>query len=172
MFHFWKPDPAFLQLLNLHENPKAAEAFVQMRDGMMRQAMALAEYKLNAVIKEIRDNELAPMRQFVDEHRATSLRNEFFQEHKDLEPYEELVDAVSAKLQANGFRGTKDQIFAETAKTAKALVTQLTGKNGAPAVAPTTKGNKMAALTGGGQTGIAPAGAGKPKRLEGMEVFD
>jgi hypothetical protein len=51
---------------------------------------------------------------------ATAFRNDFFDKYPDLLPYESVVDAVAAKLQASGYKGESREAVMETfAKAAR-----------------------------------------------------
>lgn len=181
-FNVLKLTPEFIAQLR-HEDPATAmKALEQYRDGLVRQAMTMAEYRVQALIKELRDNDLSPLQTFVSEQQASSFRNDFFKSNPDLEKYEKLVDSVAAKLAQNGLRGTRAEMMQHYATETKKVVAELTAAQGLPAAdagnghgaaggqASTTR--KMSTLTGGGQTSKTGSGAKEPKGPPGIEVFD
>lgn len=183
-FNVLKLSPDFLTQLRSEDPAVAMKALEQYRDGLVRQAMTMAEYRVQALIKEIRDNDLAPIQSFVSEQQATSFRNDFFKANPDLEKYESIVDAVAAKLSQAGVRGTRAEMMTHYATESKKIIDQLTAANaGATAGNGAGKtntngghastGRKMSTLTGGGQSTAAKGGgAVEAKGPPGIEVFD
>lgn len=183
-FNVFKASPELLTLLR-HENPaEAMKALEQFRDGMIRQAMTMAEYRMQQFVKELRDNDLAPLQSYVTEQQATSFRDGFFKENPELEKYENLVEAVATKLSGTIQPGTKSrsELFKLYADETKKIVTELTGAgvaangdaangNGKPP-APAAGKHKMSTLSGGGQQGSGKPTAASAKGPVGIEVFD
>jgi hypothetical protein len=171
MFNFWKADPEFLGQLGLTEKTDAAKAFHRMRDGLAKQILTMADHRVNQLLGDLRTKDLGPMQAFVEEIRATKARDEFFDGNKDLQPYEEIVDAVALKIDQSGFKGTKKQMQDEIAKSAREVIKRFQavkpgeGANG-------QKRSKMSTLTGGGQSGVNTGSRGVPAQLEGMDVFE
>lgn len=176
MFNVWKPSPEFIAQLR-NESPEIAlKALVQLRDGMMRQAMSMAEFRVKQLIDSVRQEitgQITPLNEYVSEARATAFRDDFFEQNPDLEPYEQLVDAVAARLYQSGgqefLKLTRDQRMKLFADESKKLVQELLAKGGNPATAGgnggkggTTPSRRMSTLTSGGQPGSRGAGGGKP----------
>lgn len=189
MFQVWKPSSDLVAQLR-DENPEVAiQALATLRDGLIRQAMAMADYRVQQLLgttKEEFTQQLSPLSEYVSEAKATAFRNDFFKANSDLEPYEQLVDAVAAKLYQSGGDGflrlnreERMQLFADESRK---LVQQLTkGGNGATAGQAGGQGQpaqqrKMSTLTGGGQptgrSGGKPTGTGIPNVDAGLAVFD
>lgn len=176
MFNVWKPTPEFLAQLR-HESPETAvRALIALRDGMMRQAMSMAEYRVKQLLGDVEQRfagQLTPLTEYVSEARATAFRDDFFEQNPDLEPYEQLVDAVAARLYQSGgdaflklTRVERMKLFADESKK---LVQELLAKGGNPATGGgnggkggTPPARRMSTLTSGGQPGSRGAGGGKP----------
>ena len=174
MFNVWKPSADFIVQLR-HESPETAlQALTQMRDGMMKQAMSMAEYRVNQLLGQAKTEltgQITPLSEYVSEQRATAFRNDFFKDNSDLEPYEKLVDSVAARLYQSGGndflkldRAARMKLFAdESRKLVKELLAkggEATGGNGGKATQTTTR--KMSTLTSGGPSGGRGSGGGKP----------
>ena len=178
-FNVWKPSAELVAQLRSEKPEDALAALAQIRDGLLRQAMTMAEYRVQQLLKGMRENELSPIQTYVSEQQATSFRNDFFKTNPDLEQYETLIDGVAAKLQAaNALQGlSRKDIMKKFADDSNIIVKQLLAKGGessTPTNGKTTGSSpsrKMSTLTGGGQpTGGRAAAA--PKGPSGMEVFD
>ena len=178
-FNVFKFTPDMLAQLRHEDSAVALKAFHALRDGLIRQAMTMAEYRMKQYVDNLRTNDIGPLQTYVSEAQATSFRNDFFQEYPDLEKYETIVDAVATKLGASGFTApTRKEVMARFADETKVIVAQLTatGGNGAN----NGGGNKstgaakrqMSTLTGGGQAGGGQRTAPEPKGPKGIEVFD
>lgn len=176
MFNVWKPSPEFIAQLR-NESPEIAlKALVQLRDGMMRQAMSMAEFRVKQLIDSVRQEitgQITPLSEYVSEARANAFRDDFFEQNPDLEPYEQLVDAVAARLYQSGgqefLKLTRDQRMKLFADESKKLVQELLAKGGNPAASGGNGGKtgtqpgtrRMSTLTSGGQPGSRGAGGGK-----------
>lgn len=176
MFNVWQPDAGLVAQLRDEDPAKAIQAMVALRDGLVRQALTMADFRIRQMVDGMQKDHIAPMQQFMEEAREEKYRNEFFDKHADLRPYEEIADAVSAKLIGNGLKGTKDHVFSEIAKATRAVVKKLLAANGGKEATPPTEGakrSKMSTLIGGGQSGgKQTSGAGAAKGPPGAEVFD
>ena len=175
-FNVFKATPELLAQLRHEDSAVALKAFHALRDGLIRQAMTMAEYRMKQYVDNLRTNDLAPLQSYVSEAQATSFRNDFFGQYPDLEKYETIVDAVAAKLGAAGFTApTRDEVMKRFAEETQKIVAQLTATQGNGAdgkmKTATTGGRKMSTLTGGGQTG-GQRTAPEPKGPKGIEVFD
>jgi hypothetical protein len=183
MFRVWQPSADHLAQLRSEDPQVAMKAYEMMRDGLVRQAMTMAEYRVQQLIENTTKEfslQLEPITQYVTEAQATAFRDAFYEKYPDLVPYEKLADSVSAKLTAQGFHGkTRDEVMEKFASETRAIVKDLlanaggNGANGNGQQQPTApKGRKMSTLTGGGQTG-GPRGQGQQKpAIPGLEVFE
>ena len=180
MFNVWKPSPELIAQLRSEKPEDAIAALTLIRDGLLKQAMTMAEYRVQQLLTKLHDEQLAPLQTYVSEAQANSFRNDFFEKYPDLTKYESLVDAVAAKLQQAGFQGkSRDEVMKKFADETKAVVKTLLGAgsgNGAATGTETgaAKGKRqMSTLTGGGQG----TGGGKGTRGDGakgppgIEVF-
>ena len=177
-FNVFKFTPDMLAQLRHEDSAVALKAFHALRDGLIRQAMTMAEYRMKQYVDNLRTNDIGPLQTYVSEAQATSFRNDFFQEYPDLEKYETIVDAVATKLGASGFTApTRKEVMARFADETKVIVAQLTatggnGANGNGGKTTAAKGRQMSTLTGGGQSGGGQRTAPEPKGPKGIEVFD
>lgn len=183
MFNVWQPSADFLAQLR-HEDPATAlKAMEQLRDNVIRQALTLAEYRIQQHLEKTQkdfESRLEPLSSYVTERQATDFRDTFFQKYPELEKYEKIVEAVSIKLQNAGFKGkTRDEVMAKYADEAKLVLKDVlstdaanAGKNGGQSAKTATK-SRMSTLTGGGQATAGRAGDSKEvKGPPGVEVFD
>lgn len=184
-FNVYKPDTNLITLLRSEDPNIALKAFVMLRDGLIRQAMTMAEYRMQQYRDWMLQNHVSPLTSYVAEQRATSFRNDFFVKYPDLVPYEMIVDAVATKSEREGTLNGKPraEIMKHFADDARAVIKQLlaNGKtaDGKKIVAFTANGNgaqrRMSTLTSGGQGGQFKAGgkpAAKSQGPSGIEVFD
>ena len=178
-FNVFKFTPDMLAQLRHEDSAVALKAFHALRDGLIRQAMTMAEYRMKQYVDNLRTNDIGPLQTYVSEAQATSFRNDFFQEYPDLEKYETIVDAVATKLGASGFTApTRKEVMARFADETKVIVAQLTatGGNGAN----NGGGNKLLALPSArcprlpaeGKQGAVNVLLLNPKAPKGIEVFD
>lgn len=187
MFNVYKPTADLLTRMRSEDPQVALKALAEMQQGLIKQAMTMAEYRMqqyrDSILKKYGDD-LAPIQSFVTEQQATSFRNDFFKDYPDLEPYETIVDAVAAKLQGQGWQGKdRKDVMKRFADESQAVVQTLLAKaggNGAAASGkkvvafPATDKKRMSTLTGGGQGGTSRPGAsqGSAKGPAGIEIFD
>jgi hypothetical protein len=171
MLNVWKPDAGFLRKMGFAE-PTAEQlsAIHELRDNLIRQANTMSEARIQQLFSE-RQKEIDEVRGYISEQRAQAATNAFFAKNPELKPYEEIVDAVSAKLDASGFKApSQDKVFEEIARNTtevlKRMNVKVEKKGGKPA------GSRMAQLAGGGQGGGEAGGKGGGKRKVGMEIFD
>ena len=171
MLNVWKPDAGFLRKMGFAE-PTAEQlsAINELRDNLVRQANTMSEARIQQLFTE-RQKEIDEVRGYISEQRAQAATNAFFAKNPELKPYVEIVDAVSAKLDASGFKApSQDKVFEEIARNTtevlKRMNVKVEKKGGKSA------GNRMAQLTGGGQGGGDTGGKGGGKRKPGMEIFD
>lgn len=159
----WKPADDLYDRLGNPETRLAA--FVEMRDGLIKQSMTAAQHMIAMELEKVR-GEVEPIRSFAQEQRAEKLRNQFTEQYPALKQYEKLMPMVTAALERSGFKPKSVEdgfktLADEAAKVIKAnfdpdfdLSVKPTNQNPNPQGAPT-----MAKTSSrGGQGG---AGSGK-----------
>jgi hypothetical protein len=198
MFNVYKPTNDLLARLRSEDATVALKAVLEMRDGIIRQAMTMVGYQQKQLQQQMKgefDGRFSPISEYVSTRQASEFRDDFFDAHPELEPYEEVVDAVAAKLQASGFKGkTREEVMERFATESKVIVDKFlaAGKtagqagNGQASNGAGQQGqnqnhgkatgkagaSRMSTLLGGGQGG-GDRGAGQgAKGPAGMEVFD
>ncbi len=176
LLNVWKPDASFLKKLGFPE-PTAEQlaAVHEMRDHLIRQANTMSEARVQQLLGEYK-SQLEELSTYVSEQRAQAATNSFFSQYSELKPYEEIVEAVSAKLEASGFKApTQAKVFEEIAKNTtevlKRMNVKIEKKSGGGAGTGGNGQSRMSRLTGGGQGGGGESGKGDKKR-PGMEIFD
>ncbi len=152
-------------------------ALVAIRDGLLKQSMTMVEHRVQQLLSKLQDEHIAPLNTYVSEAQAKSFRSDFFEQNKDLEKYESLVDAVAAKLQQAGYKGVdRAEVMKKFADETRAVIkTMIPETNGAGVVAKTngaTPTRKMASLTGGGHPSGGKGTVAESKGPAGIEVFD
>ena len=183
LFNVWKPSNELIAQLRSEKPEDAVAALTAIRDGLLKQAMSMAEYRVQQLLKGLQDDQIAPLQSFVSEAQANSFRSDFFTKYPDLEKYETIVDAVAAKLQQSGFKAeSREKVMERFATEAQAIVKSLLAGSGAAGAAAgngkTGSGNppqrKMSTLTGGGHGpgGTGVGNKGSQKGPAGIEVFD
>lgn len=172
----WKPDVSFLRKLGFAE-PTAEQlaAVHEMRDHLVRQANTMSEARFQQALSEFK-GQLNELSGYVSEQRAAADERAFFSKYKELEPYSEIVEAVSRKLEDSGFKAhSKDKVFEEIAKNTtevlKRMNIKVEKKTGAGSGTAGKGNGRMAALAGGGQAGGGGGGDKAAKKRPGMEIF-
>lgn len=185
-FNIWQPDAAFDTMLRAETPEQRMQAYAQLRDSLMRQAMTVAEYRMQQLVKEFRDKDLKevrdsmePLNSYVSEQRAVAFEKDFFEKYPDLEQYRAIVDGVVAKLQGQGFTAaTREKVMERFATDSRAVVKQLTGQQASPnggngrGQQAKPAGRQMSTLTGGGHVSGRSNATDGGKKLPGIEVFD
>lgn len=175
LLNVWKPDTAFLKKLGF-ENPTADQlaAVHEMRDHLIRQANTMSEARVQQLLSKYEER-LTELGSYVNEQRAAADVAAFYTTNPELKPYEEIVEAVSSKLESSGFKAnTKKEVFAEIAKSTKEVLKRMNVKvdEKKPGSSGQRAGSRMATLAGGGSGGGGKGGGGRPARKEGMSIFD
>jgi hypothetical protein len=194
-FNVYFPSTDVLSGLRSDDPKVQTAAFLAMRDGIIKQALTMSEYRAQQAREQLLNEHIQPISQYVESERNERNRESFFKANEDLRPYQQIVDAVATSLQQKGFQAkTLKEYHTRYAAEARAMLKQaginLTGStananaNGQGAGAAAGKigngnnGNgtqpnqrKMSALTGGGQSSGGRQ-AGGPSGPAGMEVFD
>jgi hypothetical protein len=171
MLNVWNPDVGFLKKMGIAE-PTAENlaALTELRDGLIRQANTMTDARLRQYVKE-QLTEFEDVRQYVSERRAAEVLDNFYGKNPDLKDYEEIVDAVSSRLEKNGLKGTQDQVFTEVAKGAREVLKRMNVKAPAAGAKPASNGSasRMSRLAGSGSSGSTTA---PKKRNPDMAIFD
>lgn len=177
-FNVYQPDEQLINDLRSEDPKVAVRAITKLRDGLIRQAMTMAETRVQMIRDQLLNEHITPINTYVTEQQAASFRSDFFRKYPDLEPYETIVDAVAAKLQQNGFTASsRDDAFKRYASESKRAVQVLLAKanktgQGKTGSAP-QGGKRMSTLSGGGQGGSSrPGAAAGAKGPAGIEIFD
>ena len=182
MFNVFKPSAELIAQLRAEKPEDAMAALVTIRDGMIRQAMTMVEYRVKQLMDNLNNETIAPLQNYVSEAQATSFRSDFFKTYPNLEKYESLVDAVAAKLQQGGYHGpTREAVMKRFAEETQKVVTQLTGATGGNSDGKGDKGaaaggtRRMSSLSTGGAATAGKGGSGSAKDAKGppgIEIFD
>jgi hypothetical protein len=170
MLNVWKPDASFLRKMGFTE-PTAEQltALNELRDNLIRQANTMSEARIQQLFSE-RQKEIDEVRGYISEQRAQAATSAFFTKNPELKPYEEIVDAVSAKLEAGGFKASsQDKVFEEISKNTNEVLKRMNIK--LEKKTPNRGTSRMATLAGGGHGG-GGGDKGGAKRKLGMEIFD
>jgi hypothetical protein len=123
MFNVFKADENLLRQLTDESLAVRLKAIETLRDGFIRQAMTMAEYRMQQHIEKLRKQAIEPLQTYMSERQAIEFRDEFFKRYPELEPYESIVDDVAAKLQEKGFTApTRDEVMKRFADDAKVAV--------------------------------------------------
>lgn len=185
-FNVFNPSEDLVKRLTDESPAVRIKALQEMRDGVIRQAMTMTEYRVQQHLATLRANDIEPLHNYVSTRQAADFHDEFFEKYADLEPYELIVDAVSSRLQEKGFTAkSREEVMKRYADDARAVVKELLAKGGTTAApakgngATTTKPKRqMSTLTGGGQGGGSGAAttdkyAGLPPTVAaGLAVLD
>jgi hypothetical protein len=171
-FNVYKPSEDLVRRLTDESPAVRIKAMTEYRDGVVKQAMTMVEYRINQRLGTLQSSVIEPLQSYVSERQAREFHDEFFEQYPDLQPYEIIVDAVAAKLQERGFTAkNRDEVMKRFADDAKAAVSALLAKGGtASGGAATATGSngggtvktqrRMSTLSSGGQGGTTKAGGG------------
>lgn len=156
-----------------------------MREGFVKQAVTIAALQMQQMQDQF-SARFDPLEQFYQRQHHDQLVTSFFGKYPHLKPYETIVMSVANQLKANGFSGTLEEGFQQTAQHTLQVL-QAAGitvpQGGQPQTPPAAQGQQqqpqtppaspMQTLSGAGQSGGAGAGGGggQPKS-PGMAVFD
>lgn len=171
LFNVWKPQTALLKDLRSEDEAVQMKALVELRDGLVRQSSTIAEARLQHLLGELRTKDITPLQSFIQEQQNQALQTEFYTKNKDLEPYSEIVDAVSTKVFADGKKHGKEEAFKLAADASRDVINRmLAAKGGQPLAKPAAKRQMSTSLVGGGQGGRSTSGGNG--RKPGMAIFD
>ncbi len=171
----WNPEESFVNELNKLVDPEVplaerAKLLHQMRDGMVGQSFRAAELLLEQKMAEI-EQRYQPALKYATAQESKQLMREFETKYPTLKGQKELVDSITARLGAQGFRPkSKDEAFEKVATVAEQILKGVNpefklktsgGNNGMPSMASTN----MNGQTGGFQSG---SGSNAPKKRGGL----
>ena len=135
-------------------------------------AVTIAAHYVNNIANQLRQ-EFAPATSFTAEQQQAAAVNEFYTAHPDLKTVEPLLVSIKDRLEAQGFKGTKEEVFNKISSEARAILKganiQLpaagaasTQTQTAAPVVQTSASRQMSTLTGGraGAAGSAATAAG------------
>lgn len=140
----------------------AVGALNEIVQAAARQSVTMAQHLLRNHQSEY-DQKLQPYMQFATTVRENMYRQEFFEQNKDLVGYEEVMQDVQSRLDREGLKGTKEEVFKRLAEETRKVIKSVAAK-ATPAGdgnTQTTPPNKMTSLSSGGQGGAGSAGGGK-----------
>lgn len=169
MFNVFKGDENLVKALTDESPAVRIKAISTLRDGLIKQAMTMTEYRMKQHLDKLVAERVEPLQTYVSQRQATEFRDDFFKKYPDLTKYELIVEAVSNKLQAKGFQAeSREKVMERFATDARAAVKALLGTNGAPAPDAPTNGTsataggkpkgKMSTLSSGGHGGQSRPG--------------
>lgn len=176
-FNVMQIDDGMLQPFGFDEErlPVARKAFEGLRDGIVRQAMTMAEYYVQQRLQEV-EKRYAPVERIATDYETERLKKEFFTAHPDLKGLDQLAIMVRDRfIQEGKTFPTKELALKAVAEGTRALAKQLSGgQQVAPAVGQqqqqqTTTG--MSTVSAGGQGGVGSAqatGGKKPAWAEAL----
>lgn len=167
-----------LALAAADDGAEAAGILQDFLYGAVKQAVTMVNYQ-QALLKEELTGTIQPVLSHYQQQKMAEAKQEFFKKFPDLQGYEPITENVVAQMQAQGWKGSKDEAFAEVEKRTRELLKKIPGLNGQAAAtttgaqAPQQQQSRMSTLTGGGQGAGATSGAasGGSKR-SGMELFN
>jgi hypothetical protein len=174
LLNVWKPDASFLKKLGFQEPTEEQLAAVhELRDALVRQANTMSEARFQQIMAE-KLGDLDDLRSYVTEQRAQATTQAFYKAHPELEKYEEVVEAVSAKLESSGFKAnTRDKVFDEIARSTTAVLSRMGVKLEDRKASKTgAAGNRMSKLASGGQTGGGGGHTPAARKKPDMSIFD
>jgi hypothetical protein len=152
-FNVMRVNPKHLEML-AQGGDAALQAHNEMIQGAVRQAVTMAQALYQNQHAQLQQ-QLNPYMQFANQMRENAYRNEFYETNKDLAGFEPLVEDVKGRLEREGFKGSKEQVFKRLAEeTRKVLsVVQKPGATGNVSQTQANTTTKMTPLSGGGQGG-------------------
>jgi hypothetical protein len=174
-FQIWNPDDRFVNELNKLSDAEApyeerVKLLHGMRDGIMQQAFRAAQLYVEQQMGSLKQ-EMAPALEYAQQQQATKLMNEFHGKYPSLKGYEELVDSITAKLSAQGFRPkSKDEAYDKVAQIAEQVLKKanpsfVLGKTGGAKGKPPMAGTNMGGFASAGGGGDF---ASNPQRRGGL----
>lgn len=177
LLQVWKPGEKLITDLRAEDPKVALAAIKEMHAGIVRQANTMADARIQQLLGELREKEITPLQQYYQEVAARREEETFYSKNDDLKPYELIVNAVSAKLEAAGKKfDSKDKFFDEIARVSREAIKSMginpKGANGSTTRTSPKGGSRMSALSGGSGGRVAGGTSTEDKRRVGMAIFD
>jgi len=162
-FQVWNPDESFVNELNALNDPdapveKKLGVLHNLRDGIMQQAFRAAQLYVGQQMEQFQ-TKMSPALQLAQDRQNKMLMGEFHNKYPALKGQEELVDSITARLSAQGFKPkSKDEAFEKVAQVAESVLKKANpsfvlkpsgGNNGMPPMAGTNMGGFGAGSAGG-----------------------
>jgi len=165
MLNVFVPKKDFFDRFN---NPETREAaFLEMRDGLMTQAMTAARYMIDMQKQEL-DPRLSRFDEFVQEQKTAALRSEFLEANPGLQRWSKLLPMISQQLQQSGYKASsKTDGFARLADEATKFIRENIDPEFDPKSAPAADGQVAPAAqqqkqqANGGAPAMAMASVGR-----------
>src|ERR1039458_10052203 len=124
-FNVFNPTEDLVKRLTDESSAVRIKALNEYRDGVIRQAMTMSEYRIKQYIDNLRANDIAPLSTYVSERQAHEFRSDFYDKFPDLRPYEIIVDKVADRVLASGWTGSRDEVMQKFADDSKAVVGEM-----------------------------------------------
>lgn len=107
MLNVWSPNDDFVgKFFNPEATPQERmQAFVQMRDGVITQALTAMRYMLDAQQEELQPK-LSAFENFVQERQRNEMRDAFLGQYPGLKKYTKLMGFISQQVEASGFKAS------------------------------------------------------------------
>lgn len=151
----------------------AIKVMQELLQGSAKQAVTMAHYLMENNRTSLM-KELDPYLQFSSQMRENQLKEEFMGKYPHLKDYEPILVEIKNKLEREGFKGSKDDVFKRISEEADRLINTVTSKqsgNGQQAISTQQQPPKMTTLSGGGQGGAgdptSSGGGSTAKRIFG-----
>lgn len=146
-------------------NPETREAaFLEMRDGLMTQAMTAARYMIDMQKQEF-EPKMTQFEQFVQEQKTEALRRDFLETYPGLQKWSKLLPMISNQLQQSGYRATtKEDGFTKLADEAAKFIRENIDPEFDPKPAPVAgqpAATQQQQRSNGGAPAMALASAGR-----------
>ena len=122
LLRVWEPTDDFLEEFGNIEKQK--DAFIKMRDGLIRQADTIVQMRLQELHQQVQ-TQLEPALSYVEQQRVEVAMNKFNSKYPALaDPkVRPVMDAVATKLQGQKF-SSQDEMFDALAKGVEATIKQ------------------------------------------------
>jgi hypothetical protein len=163
MLNVFVPKKDFFDRFNNVETREAA--FLEMRDGLMTQAMTAARYMIDMQKQEF-EPKLTQFEQFVQEQKTEALRRDFLETYPGLQKWSKLLPMISNQLQQSGYRATtKEDGFTRLADEAAKFIRENIDPEFDPKPAPVegqpSVAQQQKQRSNGGAPAMALASAGR-----------
>jgi len=181
LLQVYKPSEKLITDLRAEDPKVALAAIKELTAGVIKQANTMADLRIQQIVGDLREKELTPLQRYYQEAAAQREEQAFYTKNDDLKPYELIVNAVTAKIEASGKQfDSKEKVFDEIARVSREAIksmgiTPKKGANGSAGRTSSSSGSRMSALSsgsGGRAAGGGGAGGNSADRKPGMAVFD